>query len=84
MLNNARIENRVSSNYAFAPARSVGRTPFLARLAEAAHKSWKRYLCHRLARQTEKEVAKLSDQMRRDIGWPARYDPRESCRRLGL
>ncbi|WP_136656424.1 hypothetical protein [Nitratireductor sp. XY-223] len=84
MLNNARIENRNPYGVTIVPARHRAGTQIVTRLANEIRALWKRHQCRRLHRQTEKEIAKLSDQMLRDIGWPARYDKRDSCRRLGL
>ncbi|MDA4844705.1 hypothetical protein [Hoeflea poritis] len=84
MLNNARMEFRNTSGLTVVPAKHAVRTPLVSRLVEEIRTRWKRYQCARLHRQTEKEIAKLSDHMLHDIGWPARYDKRESCRRVGL
>ena len=84
MLNNARIEDRNPAGLSLVPANHAGRRPLLARLADEIRTRWKHYQCRRMQRQTELEIAKLSDQIRRDIGWPARYDRREICRRMGL
>ncbi|MCY6380037.1 hypothetical protein [Hoeflea prorocentri] len=87
MLKHNTVENRLSSGLRVVSggldtARG-GQTGFLQHLRQWIISAWKEHKCRSLHRYTEREIAKLNDQIRHDIGWPARYDPRESCRRMG-
>lgn len=88
MLKHHTVEDRLSSGLRIVPggldAAAEHRTGLLQQLQDRISTVWKRHKCRSMHRYTEREIAKLNDVIRRDIGWPARYDPRETCRRMGL
>ena len=88
MLKHNTVESRLPSGLRVVAGGldASGKQPagILQQLQSRISTMWKRYKCRSLHRYTEREIAKLNDAIRHDIGWPARYDPRESCRRMGL
>ena len=87
MLKNSTLENRLPAGLRVVSGgldtSRHQQTGILQQLRKWIVSAWKEHKCRSLHRYTEREIAKLNDQIRHDIGWPARYDPRESCRGMG-
>ena len=78
MLNNQHSENSpvvslaIGARYAAADRSIVASA--LSQLADAIQRRHQRRKCEKLHRETQRELSGLSDEMLKDIGWPARYE----------
>lgn len=85
MLNNQRTHSSPIAGLVMEASRgsaiSSVLTNLMHRVVIAFEKASERRKCRKLIRDTKREMAKLDDNVLRDIGWPGRYEQQNPCAR---